>query len=280
MENYFQRFVENLENERSSASESTASEATELGTSPLKVSGQVAARLAVYDSLRAAPRVIDLGGADYRELIDILATKTYQSSKEIGGNMPYTVLREIIENLIHAYFKEVVISVFDGGNTVRISDQGPGIKNKTKAFEPGFSTATSNMKQFIKGVGSGLPITKETLSFLGGAITIEDNLNQGTVITLKVPGNSDLQAPGEISKDTTAAQPLVLNKKQQQILFLIMDEGPVGPSRIAKELDMSIATAHRNLVHLEDKSLIYSDEQGKRALTSTGIEFLDRILNS
>lgn len=257
MESYFQRFIDNLEQTRHE--------------------NKIAARLAVYDNLRAAPRIIELDADDYDEFINILATKTYQSSKEIGGNMPYTIIREIIENLIHAYFKEVVISILDNGNTVRISDQGPGIKNKEKAFEPGFSTATAEMKKYIKGVGSGLPITKETLSFLGGALTIEDNLERGSVITLRVPADAGVKKE---SVSSVSPMPVDLNKRQKQVLFLIMEFGTVGPSKIASELGVSLSTAYRDLIYLEDKSLITSDEQGKRVLTSMGIEYLDEILGS
>lgn len=257
MESYFKRFIDNLEQTRDES--------------------KIAARLAIYDTLRAAPRTVELGANDYEEFINILATKTYQSSKEIGGNMPYTIIREVIENLIHAYFKDVVISVLDNGNTVRISDQGPGIKNKEKAFEPGFSTATAEMKRYIKGVGSGLPITKETLSFLGGALTVEDNLDRGTVITLKVPGDAGTQK--ELAGGTPPAS-FDLNKRQRQVLFLIMEFGSVGPSKIASELGISLSTAYRDLIYLEEKSLITSDEQGKRVLTSMGIEYLDEILGS
>jgi len=277
MENYFQKFVENLDQERLDRAHPPA-QVDNFGLQDT-ISKNVVARLAVYDSLRAAPRIIELGAGDYDEFINLLATKTYQTSKEAGGNMPYTILREVIENLIHAYFKEVVISILDDGNTVRISDQGPGIRNKDKAFEPGFSTATTDMKQFIKGVGSGLPITKETLSFLGGAISIEDNLERGTVITLKVPGNKS--NTNEKQKQDEATHDLVsLNKRQKQVLFLVMEMGSAGPSKIANELSISLSTAYRDLIYLEENSLISSDEQGKRVLTSLGIEFLDEILNS
>lgn len=277
MKNHFQQFIENLGRERS-ITDIDSEYASCGGPSIDHLSeDQIAARLAVYDSLKSSPRIIELNAGDCEEFINLLSTKTYQSSKEMGGNMPYTVIREIIENLIHAFFNEVVISILDSGNTIRISDQGPGIKNKNKAFEPGFSTATSQMKKIIKGVGSGLPITKETLSFLGGAITIEDNLDQGTVFTLSVPDGSDHSTE---SHQESTALPLNLNKRQKQVLFLIMELGSVGPSKIASELSISLSTAYRDLVYLEDKCLISSDEQGKRVLTSLGIECLDDILNT
>ncbi|MDI6715470.1 MAG: ATP-binding protein [Actinomycetota bacterium] len=275
MKNYFQAFLDNLEKNRDKEAAPGAS-FTNMD-SPQSSNRQVAARIAAYDSLKSAPRIIELRADDYDEFINLLATKSYQSSKEMGGNIPYTIIREIIENLIHAYFKEVVISILDNGNTVRISDQGPGIKHKEKAFEPGFSTATSFMKNFIRGVGSGLPITKETLSFLGGAITIEDNLESGTVVTLRMPASSDKE--DNLMPETTPSTPK-LNKRQKQVLFIIMEFGSVGPSKIASELNISLSTAYRDLVYLEEKSLISSDAQGKRFLTSLGIEYLENILGS
>lgn len=277
MKNHFHQFIENLGREKVSGKiAGDYSSCDSLSTEHLS-DDQIAARLAVYDSLKSSPRIIELNAGDCEEFINLLSTKTYQSSKEMGGNMPYTIIREIIENLIHAYFNEVVISVLDSGNTIRISDQGPGIKNKSKAFEPGFSTATADMKRIIKGVGSGLPITKETLSFLGGAIAVEDNLDQGTVFTLSVPVGSDHEKD---SHHESRALTLNLNKRQKQVLFLIMELGSVGPSKIASELSISLSTAYRDLVYLEDKSLISSDEQGKRVLTSLGVECLDDILNT
>ena len=55
----------------------------------------------------------------------------------------------------------------DGGNRIIISDQGPGINDKDKAFLPGFSSASKSMKKYIRGVGSGLPIVRETIDFSG-----------------------------------------------------------------------------------------------------------------
>ncbi|MDP2211535.1 MAG: ATP-binding protein [Candidatus Aquicultor sp.] len=281
MESHFLRFINNLETAEGSAVKKTAVEPPKVldddrsaGTEPSDQPNNVA-RLAIYDSFMAAPRVVELNSKDYDDFINLLATKTYQYSKEIGGNVPYTILREAIENLIHAYFRDIVISIYNNGNTVRISDQGPGIKNKDRACEPGFSTATSDMKQYIKGVGSGLPIIRETISFLGGAIEVEDNLDTGTVITLSVPD----KVAAESREPAPVPAEIELNKRQKQVLFLMMEIGSTGPSKIAGELGIGLSTAYRDLIYLEEKSLISSDEQGKRVLTLLGIEYLDDILN-
>src|SRR5207249_6348332 len=90
-------------------------------------------RLAVYDSPLAAPRVVSLRGREFHAFVGELAARTYNFGRERGGRIPYIVIREILENLIHAYFQGAVISILDDGNTIRISDQGPGIPDKEKA---------------------------------------------------------------------------------------------------------------------------------------------------
>jgi anti-sigma regulatory factor (Ser/Thr protein kinase)/predicted transcriptional regulator len=241
------------------------------------------ARLAIYDSMTTLPKIIELTADDFENFVNTLATTTYQSVKEAGGNIPFTVIKEIIENLIHAYFKEVVISVYDGGNIVRISDQGPGIKDKERAVQPGFSTATQEMKRFIKGVGSGLSIAKESLNYMGGKIQIEDNLQTGTVVTLYAP--KPKQPPSEKKESVaTVTEPrqidIKLNKRQKQVLCLVTEFGSIGPSKIATELGVSLSTAYRDLLYLEHQGLVSTDNQGKRSLTSRGLEYLDLIIKS
>ena len=96
------------------------------------------------------------------------------------------VIREIVENFIHAYFQSPTITILDGGNTIRFSDQGPGIQEKDLALEYGTSSATEEMRQYIRGVGSGLPYAQQYMEDKGGSLTIEDNIAGGTVVTISV----------------------------------------------------------------------------------------------
>lgn len=240
-------------------------------------------RIAIYDSMRAVPRIIDLDGEDYTEFINLLSTKTYQFSQEKGGSVPFTIIKEIVENLIHAFFKEVVISIFEDGNKIRFSDQGPGIKDLDKALQPGFSTATADMKQYIKGVGSGLPLVNETLSFIGGDISIDTNIDEGTVITLSLNRDKPVDEPleetagsGDIRKSLVGPGFLsIFSDRQKRVLSLIAEIGTVGPSKIAEELDISLSTAHRDLTILEEHQLLKADEKGQRSLSLKGINFLN-----
>lgn len=240
------------------------------------------ARMAVYDSLSVAPRIIDLKASDYDEFIGLLASKTYHFSQEKGGKIPFTVIKEIIENLIHAYFKEAVVTILEDGNTIRISDQGPGIKDKETAFQPGFTTATAAMKKFVRGVGSGLPIVKEALGGLGGTVTIEDNLCKGTVVTLKLkaPLKKNVET-GSLPQETLEENlSLKLTPRQKKILFLLAEMGAIGPSRIANELNIGLSTAYRELVLMEQLGLIGTNNSGKRYLEPKAIEQLDKMLNT
>ena len=142
------------------------------------------ARVAVYDDLAAAPYVEDVEPAPARVFIEELAQRVFSLAAERGGSIPYTVVREVSENLIHAGFAEPVVSILDSGRTIRFSDQGPGITDKQRALLPGYSTATAEMKQVIRGVGSGLPLVRDFLALRGGSLTVEDNLRRGSVITV------------------------------------------------------------------------------------------------
>jgi hypothetical protein len=231
------------------------------------------ARIAIYDGLIAAPRVEELAAEDLAEAIEQLASRTYNLARERGGTIPYTIIREVAENLIHAGFREVVVTILDDGATVRFADQGPGIPDKEKVFLPGFSTATADMKRIIRGVGSGLPIVRETLTFAGGTIEIDDNLGSGTVVTLHAAPPAAAAAAGS---DAGVETPR-LTDRQKQVLSIILELGSVGPSALSRELNVGVATAYRDLAFLEEAGLIEADETGKRTFTTYGVTCLERV---
>ena len=154
---------------------------------PMEVS--TPARIAVYDDAAAAPRVVMVEPKDVRSFLEEITATVNRLSHEQGGTIPFMVIREIVENFIHAYFKAPTITILDGGNTIRFSDQGPGIKQKDLALEYGTSSATEEMKHYIRGVGSGLPYAQQYMVDKGGSLDIEDNLGGGTVVTISThPG--------------------------------------------------------------------------------------------
>jgi hypothetical protein len=139
-------------------------------------------------------------------------------------------------------------------------------------FLPGFSTATSDMKHIIRGVGSGLPIVRETLAFAGGTIDIDDNLGCGTVVTLRAA-----TAPDETAAQQGDADLPRLTDRQKHVLSVILELGSVGPTVLSRELEVGVATAYRDLAFLESAGLIGADQIGQRTLTPFGVACLERV---
>ena len=179
---------------------------TEIGTGADKVEnstspelGEVVTnptRIAIFDDPTAAPRVVVIHPSDVRSYLEEITATVTRLAKEQGGKISFTVIREVVENLVHAYFKEPTVSILDGGNTIRFSDQGPGIREKDRALEYGTTSATEEMKKYIRGVGSGLPYAQQYMEDHGGTLTIEDNINCGTIVTISMPNeNANEPAP-------------------------------------------------------------------------------------
>lgn len=253
------------------------------------------ARVAVYEAPGAAPRVEDVAPAPVPEYIESLTSKVYELARAQGGSVPYTAIREVSENFIHADFADPVVSILDSGMTIRFADQGPGIADKDRAVLPGFTTAKGEMKRYIRGVGSGLPIVRDFLTFSGGSLSIEDNLGCGSVVTLRArPAGAAAYAQtaphivpaGEGAVDHADTQGSLqllvstkprLSTRQKQVLALVMESGSAGPSLVAKELGVGVSTAYRDLASLEDMGLIGSDG-GKRTLTEQGLACFDHLV--
>ena len=160
------------------------------------------ARIAVYDDAAAAPRVVVVEPKDVRAYLEEITGTVNKLSHEQGGAIPFMVIREIVENFIHAYFQSPTITILDGGNTIRFSDQGPGIREKGLALEYGTSSATEDMRRYIRGVGSGLPYAQQYMEDKGGSLTIEDNIAGGTVVTISIRPKVEA---AEVSRSPQAA---------------------------------------------------------------------------
>lgn len=249
------------------------------------------ARVALYDDLKSAPRITEVPPAETAQYIESLTNVIYEQAKLAGGTLPYTVIREVTENFIHAYFREVTVSILDDGNTIRFADQGPGISEAEKAQKPGFTSAIEPMKRYIRGVGSGLPIVKDYLDASEGTITIENNIGDGAVVTI-----SKVKAAGEpIAQKTTdvsdiheryheyeqaqaaiAAAPL--SPRERTVLSLLYTDGPLGVTALAQLSETPASSTHVLLKKLEEAGLIETVASKKRALTPLGHAAAETLL--
>ena len=244
------------------------------------------ARIALYDDLKSAPRVTDINPAPTNEFIEHLTTTIYEQSKLVGGKVPYTLIREVSENFIHAQFKEIVVSILDDGNTIRFADQGPGIREKEKATQPGFSSAVEPMKKYIRGVGSGFPIVKDYLDNSDGSIQIEDNLVSGAVITISleqgrnhggVPIPERNVQPTQPSHTQHQANipaliPQPLSDREKLFIMALYREGDLGVTDLKNITDTPGSTTFNTLKRLEEMGIVQKAAGKKRALTDFGYE--------
>ena len=246
---------------------------------PLQADPHVhAARIAVYEDATFAPRIIEIPYTDDRETIGALAATTHTQIAQAGGPYPYRIILEACENLIHARFVGVVISISDKGHTVIISDQGPGIAQPTFALHTGFTSATPAMKTQIRGVGAGFTIIREYLESIGGTMQLDSNIGHGTVLTLSArTQTAKLDAPWMAAPTLTPTPYYALNNRQKEVLSVLLKYEFVGPQLVAQTLDIGLATAHRDLKVLEEYGLIARNEQKKSTLTQAGFEYVDYL---
>jgi signal transduction histidine kinase len=123
---------------------------------------------------------------------DINIEKEYEAKTVLTDPRRLSI---IINNLISNAFKyydpnkaeklvRIKTYLNEGFIFIEFEDNGIGIdeKNKPHIFEMFFVATTD-----YKGIGIGLYITKETVDKLGGTITLQSTLKQGTRITIKLP---------------------------------------------------------------------------------------------
>ena len=228
------------------------------------------ARVALYDDMKSAPRITKINPAKTNDFIERLATTVYDQSKLAGGKIPYTVIREVSENFIHAQFREIVVSILDEGNTVRFADQGPGIREKEKAQQPGFTSAIEPMKDYIRGVGSGFPIVKDYMDDRAGSIIIEDNLNSGAVITVSLVKKETEDTRGQAPGISIALPHIPLTEREKEFLILFLREGELGVTELKDLTQTPNSTTYNTLRKLEEAGLVEKSINKKRSLTALG----------
>ena len=243
-------------------------------------------KVAVYPK-SGEPEVSEVSAASPRAATAKFSSLVMEKVKASGGRVPEEALRELIENLVHAEFRGVVISILEDGNVVRVSDKGPGVEHKHRAFEFGFSGATPEAAREIRGVGAGLGIARAAAEKAGGTVTVEDNIGGGIVATVSV--GEDVKAAGEGKpsvrpvpqrKYPDAVPKMNISERQQKVLITVLECGEVGPSTVAERLEISVSTAYRDLSVLEEHGLVAGDESGKRVITPLGQDLVEAIVDA
>jgi hypothetical protein len=245
----------------------------------------VGVRIAVYPG-GGIPEITEVSASDPGSATRKFTRFVFEKVREAGGRVPEESIREVVENLIHAGYRGVVISVLDDGNVVRVSDKGPGVENKSRAMEFGFSGAAPGALGEIRGVGAGLGIARAAVEKVGGTLTIEDNIGGGTVATIAVAGDE------AVTEEKEAAPPppqrrypdvvprMNISERQQKALITVLECGEVGPSTVADRLEISVSTAYRDLSVLEEHGLVMADESGKRLISPLGRDLVEAIINA
>jgi Histidine kinase-, DNA gyrase B-, and HSP90-like ATPase/Sugar-specific transcriptional regulator TrmB len=245
----------------------------------------VGVRIAVYPG-GGTPEITEVSASDPGSATRKFTRFVSEKVREAGGRVPEESIREVVENLIHAGYRGVVISVLDDGNVVRVSDKGPGVENKSRAMEFGFSGAAPGALGEIRGVGAGLGIARAAAEKVGGTLTIEDNIGGGTVATISVAGDE------AVTEEKEAAPPppqrrypdvvprMNISERQQKALITVLECGEVGPSTVADRLEISVSTAYRDLSVLEEHGLVMADESGKRLISPLGRDLVEAIINA
>jgi hypothetical protein len=243
-------------------------------------------RIAVYPR-GGTPEITEVSASNPRSATQKFTRIVAEKVREAGGRVPEESIREVVENLIHAGYKGVVISVLDDGNVVRVSDKGPGVENKSRAMEFGFSGAAPEALGEIRGVGAGLGIARAAAEKVGGTVTIEDNIGGGTVATISAATGQTVAGEGEAASPPVPQRRypdgvprMNISERQQKALITVLECGEVGPSTVADRLEISVSTAYRDLSVLEEHGLVMADESGKRLISPLGRDLVEAIINS
>jgi PAS domain S-box-containing protein len=115
------------------------------------------------------------------------------------------VLLNVINNALEAMGKRggelrLRTAREDGGVAIRVEDDGPGIEDVERIFEPHYTTK-------VKGTGLGLAIARQIVEEHGGTIRAESTVGKGTSVRIHIPaspGGPEGGAPRKEGPSSTA----------------------------------------------------------------------------
>ena len=118
-------------------------------------------------------------------------------------------LQQVAWNLLNNAIKfteagEITLAFYCPSPTTwafKVSDTGPGIPLEAQShiFEP-FIQVDGSMTRTHNGAGLGLSIVKQLTTLMGGEVTLESQLGQGSTFTISLPLTSETQPGSETSQ--------------------------------------------------------------------------------
>jgi two-component system NtrC family sensor kinase len=70
----------------------------------------------------------------------------------------------------------------DGEIVISVADQGPGIEDVERIFEPYYTTK-------VKGTGLGLAIARQIIEEHQGRIAVDSRVGRGTTVRIRLPAS-------------------------------------------------------------------------------------------
>ncbi len=145
-----------------------------------------------------------------------------------------TKLNKILSNLIENALKFTSYGFIEFGYkrkadeiVIYVKDTGIGIsKSKFNAIFERFSQAEKGLSRKVGGLGLGLSIAKENSMLLGGDISVESTLNEGTTFFLNIPYKPVFRVQKSIKKalpkpmDSNAYTILIAEDEEINYLYL------------------------------------------------------------
>jgi PAS domain S-box-containing protein len=132
------------------------------------------------------------------QLVMNLCTNAFQAMEQFGGILSISLENQELADQDIQQYPDVKAGKFV---VLTVSDTGTGISPelRERIFEPFFTT-----KEVGKGTGMGLAIVHGVASSLGGFVTCESILGQGTVFRVYLPAAlSDVIESSSVSTDVT-----------------------------------------------------------------------------
>lgn len=169
-----------------------------------------------------------------------LLLKPNDESKEIVIKTDKSRLRQVICNLLNNAIKFTLKGKIEFGYTLNdqkisfyVSDTGIGIapEDQSGIFEP-FRQVENTYTRNFGGNGLGLSISRELVKILGGRISLQSELNKGSVFTFTLP----VIIENSLQPKTENPHLPGNNKNWQKHLILVVEDEPFNFSYIEEIL--------------------------------------------